>query len=182
MKNFIILMLIFSISFTANSQKVTIIYLVRHAEKITIDPNNKDPLLTERGQQRSNDLVNKLKKNKLSAIYSTDFQRTKLTVKPIADKQGLPIKIYDPKQIKSFVNTILQENKGGKILIVGHSNTVLETIEAMSTTRPIAEIKDQEYDYFFTVKIAKEGTATVKMEHYGAKNSESEGLQMMKTN
>lgn len=86
MKNFIILILLFIISFTANSQKATTIYLVRHAEKVTTDPNNKNPLITERGQQRSSDLVNKLKKNKLSAIYSTDFQRTKLTVKPIADK------------------------------------------------------------------------------------------------
>lgn len=182
MKNLIVLILIFSIAFTANSQKATIIYVVRHVEKVTADPNNKDPFITDKGQQRSVDLANKLKKSKLSAVYSTNFQRTKLTVKPIADEQSLTVKIYDPKQIKSFVSIILQENKGGKILIVGHSNTVLETIEALGGERPIPEIKDQEYDYFFTVKVANDGTVTVKMKHYGAKNSENEGLQLMKTN
>lgn len=68
---------------------------------------------------------------------------------------------------------ILKENKGDKILIVGNSNTVLETIEAFATTTPIPEIKDQEYEYFFTVRVAKDGTATVKSEHYGAKNLDS---------
>ncbi len=182
MKNLFILIFIFGIHFTTKCQSSTTFYLVRHAEKVTTDPNNKDPLLTEKGEYRAISLSKKLKKKKLSAIYSTDFQRTKLTVQPIADKQNLGVKIYDPKNLKLFIYTILQENKGGNILIVGHSNTILETIEALGATRPIAEIKDQEYDYFFTVKMAKNRTASVELEHYGEKNSGIEGEQMMKNN
>ena len=182
MKNLFILIFIFGIHFTSKCQSTTTFYLVRHAEKVTNDPNNKDPLLTENGQERAVSLAKQLKKVKLSAIYSTDFQRTKLTVQPIAKKQKLKVQIYDPKNLKSFVSTIMQENKGGKILIVGHTNTILETIEALGAMRPIPEIKDQEYDYFFTVKVTEGGTATVNFEHYGEKRSGIEGLQMMKNN
>jgi broad specificity phosphatase PhoE len=182
MKNLLTLFFIFGFYFTTKCQNSTTFYLVRHAEKVTTDPKNKDPLLTENGQKRAILLAKKLKKNKLSAIYSTDFQRTNLTVKPIAEKQKLAVKIYDPKNLKSLVSTLLQENKGGKILIVGHSNTILETIEALGATRPIAEIKDEEYDYFFTVNIAEDGVATVRFEHYGEKNSGIKGTQMMKNN
>jgi phosphohistidine phosphatase SixA len=172
MKKLFLILLIFAFPFSLKAQKSTIIYLVRHAEKVTSDPNNKDPQLTEKGQKRAIDLANKLKKQKLSSIYVTDFQRTKLTAQPIADKKSLQIKIYNPKDLKAFVETILQENIGKKIMIVGHSNTVLETIEAMGGKRPIEKILDNEYDYFFTVNLSESGLIEVKFEHYGKKNTE----------
>jgi broad specificity phosphatase PhoE len=182
MKKLFFLLLFLMINLTIKAQKPTIIYLVRHAEKVTNDPNNKDPQLTEKGQNRALDLAKKLKKQKLLAIYSTDYQRTKSTVLPIADKKNLPIKIYDPKFLKTFVETLLQENKSKKILIVGHSNTVLETIEAMGGKRPIEKILDNEYDYFFTVEISSDGLIDVKTNHYGEGNSALLGSEMMKNN
>ena len=182
MNNLIILLFFLSVAFTEKSQNTTTIYLVRHAEKVTTDPANKNPLLTEQGQKRAEDLAKKLKKQKISDIYSTDFQRTKLTAQPLAAKKQLTVKIYDPKQLKSFATMILQEHKGGKVLIIGHSNTVLETIEAFGVARPIKEILDNEYGYFFTVEVAENGIATVEIEHYGAKNLIPDDVQMMKNN
>jgi phosphohistidine phosphatase SixA len=182
MKKLIFISLFLIINLSSKAQKLTTIYLVRHAEKNMTDPNNKDPQLTEKGQNRALDLAKKLKKQKLSAIYSTDFQRTKSTLLPIADKKSLPIKLYDPKLLKAFVETILLENKGKKVLIVGHSNTVLETIEAMGGKRPIEKILDSEYDYFFTVKISVEGLVEVSTEHYGEGSSVLLGSEIMKNN
>jgi broad specificity phosphatase PhoE len=182
MKNTLIFLLILGFHFTAKCQTVTTFYLVRHAEKVTTDPSNKDPLLTENGQKRATDLAKKLKKKKITAIYSTDFQRTKLTAKPLSDKLKIDTKIYNAKLLKEFTSSVLKENTGGNILIVGHSNTVLETIEALGGKRPFTEITEQDYDYFFTVNIEENGTVKVAFEHYGAKNSGVEGLQMMKNN
>ena len=183
MKNLILLfILLCNVYFTSNCQSMTTFYLVRHAEKVTTDVSAKDPVLTENGEKRATTLAKKLNSKKLTAIYSTDFQRTKLTVQPIAEKQKLEVKIYNPKILKSWAKIILQENKGGKVLIVGHSNTVLETIDALGGKRPIAEINDQQYDYFFTVNVKEDGTVKVEVEHYGEKSSGNEGLQMMKNN
>jgi broad specificity phosphatase PhoE len=180
MKNLFIFLFILNIHFTSKCQSTTTFYLVRHAEKVTTDPNNKDPLLTKKGEKRAIYLAKKLKKKKLSVIYSTDFQRTKLTVKPIAEKQKVEVKIYNPKQLKSWASTLLQEYKGNRLLVVGHSNTVLETIEALGGKRPILEITEQDYDYFFTVNIEADGAVKVEVEHYGEKSSGSEDTQMMK--
>jgi len=162
---------------TANSQ--TTIYLVRHAEKVTTDANDKDPLLTKRGFMRAKALAKKLKKVKLNSVYSSDLQRTKLTVKPIAGKRNLTIKMYDPRQLKDLASKIIQENKGQNVLVVGHSNTVLETIEALGGQRPVKSIEDQEYDYFFTVIINANGDVESKVAHYGKPNSDVEGKQNM---
>ena len=167
MKNLFIFLLIFNLSISLKAQKSTFVYLVRHAEKVVTDPANKDPLLTEQGQKRALNLAEKLKKQKLSAIYCTDYQRTKLTAEPIAEQKNLIVKIYDPKHLNAFAEKILEEHKSKKLLIIGHSNTVLETIEALGGKRPITSISDNEYDYFFTVEIFKEGLVTVKYERYG---------------
>jgi 2,3-bisphosphoglycerate-dependent phosphoglycerate mutase len=131
----------------------TVVYVVRHAEKITTDPNDNDPLLTEEGLKRAKKLSKKLKGIKLSAVYSTDFQRNKLTATPTANKQRLNIELYNTKNLKEWVAQVLQQNKGKNILIVGHSNTVLETIEALGGKKPIEKINDDDYNYFFEVVI-----------------------------
>jgi hypothetical protein len=51
-------------------------------------------------------------------------------------------------------------------LVVGHSNTVLEMIEALGgKTNP--SIKDQDYDYLFLLTISASGKTKVKVMHYG---------------
>jgi broad specificity phosphatase PhoE len=170
MKKLLIICLLISFSYQIKAQKATIFYLVRHAEKVTTDPSNKDPLLTEKGQKRALDLAEKLKNHKLFSIYCTDYQRIKLTAQPIADKQSIIPQIYSSKNLKTFAEKVLQENRGKKVLIVGHSNTVLETIEAFGGKRPIKTILENEYDYFFTMKISESGAVKVKFSHYGDKS------------
>jgi hypothetical protein len=52
-------------------------------------------------------------------------------------------------------------------LVVGHSNTVLESIEALGGTRPVATINDNEYDYFFVLTQAQDKKVLVRAEKYG---------------
>jgi phosphohistidine phosphatase SixA len=181
MKNLIIFIFLLGLSISTNAQKPTIIYVVRHAEKVTTDLTNKDPLLTEKGQKRAFDLAKKLKKQKLSAIYCTDYQRIKLTAQPISEKQNITIQNYNPKNLKAFAEKVLQENKGKKVLIVGHSNTVLETIEAIGGKRPFASISDNEYDYFFSIKISVDGLIEIKSGRYGEGNEDLTTGEIMKT-
>ncbi|MFT5713696.1 MAG: phosphohistidine phosphatase SixA [Flavobacterium sp.] len=181
MKKILFLLLLLSLNTRAQSTSMTTIYLVRHAEKVTDDPTNKDPMLTENGENRAISLVKTLKKTAIHNIYSTNYKRTMATAMPLAKKLKKEIKIYDLKQLKTEAETILKDNKGKNALIVGHSNTVLETIEALGGRRPIDGISDAEYDYLFRLSIDPDGTTVVKVMHYGEINSNSEGEQMMHT-
>jgi len=100
---------------------VTNYYLIRHAEKDRSDKTNKDPHLTEKGQQRAENWATILKDVKFDAVYSTDYNRTKETAIPTAKSNGVELKFYSPRNLD--LKEFLMKTKGKNVLIVGHSNT-----------------------------------------------------------
>jgi len=96
-------------------------YLIRHAEKDRSDTTNKNPDLTEKGQQRAESWNQLFKKFEIDAVYSTNYKRTLSTALPTAVHNKLTIKTYHPFQI-DFQQFII-DTKGKSVLVVGHSNT-----------------------------------------------------------
>jgi broad specificity phosphatase PhoE len=94
--------------------------LVRHAEKV--DDGTKDPPLNQKGKDRAQRLANHLSETDITAIYSTPYKRTQSTVASIAKQKGIDIKQYDPFG-DNTLERILEQEKGGIIVIAGHSNT-----------------------------------------------------------
>jgi c-di-AMP phosphodiesterase-like protein len=47
---------------------------------------------------------------------------------------------------------------GKTVLIVGHSNTILESIEAAGALKPFASVGDNDYDNLFLVTLKKMNT------------------------
>ena len=140
------------------------IWIVRHAEKDTAAALKKDPPLTALGQQRALDLANYLKGQEPKVIYSTNTSRTKQTAAHFLAK---PV-MYDPQLLTPLVEKILNLKKVENILIVGHSNTVLETIEAFGGSRPFPSLSDEDYDYIFKLSINAQGQVITQTFHYGA--------------
>ncbi|WKK85914.2 histidine phosphatase family protein [Marivirga arenosa] len=167
MRNLIaIIFLAFFITACSNSNDGKVIYLVRHAEKDTVPKN--DPALTTDGVIRSVDLASWFKDIQVDSIFSTDFVRTKETVKPIAEDQNKKIAIYDAKDLEAFASQ-LKEMKVDTILISGHSNTILEQIEALGIERPQEKISENEYDKLFEVRLGEKKVIT---HTYGSKYKE----------
>jgi broad specificity phosphatase PhoE len=180
MKNYISLAFLFlSLTLFAQKETATTIYMVRHAEKMTDNPQEKDPILTSKGNERALALSKLLNAVSLDAIYSTDYKRTRATAVATAKDQHLEIQLYDAKNIKAAAASMLQNNTGKNLLIIGHSNTVLETIEAMGAKKPFDNIADQDYNNLFLLIINPDGSTEVTAMHYGAPNSYTEGEQMM---
>jgi len=153
------------------AQKTLKVWIVRHAEKDTSDPKDKDPDLSDAGAQRAEALKKELRSQHLDSIFSTDYKRTKLTVFPLADIIGISIQTYDPSKGAQLAKSLKANAAGKKILIVGHSNTVLELIEAFGAKRPVPSIADDEYDYLFSLTI-KGDKVEVKTDKYGAKSKQ----------
>lgn len=169
MKRIIFLVLI-SIAFqqVTYAQKTLKVWVVRHAEKDTSDPKDQDPDLSEIGAKRAEALKKELKSQRLDSIFSTDYKRTKLTGFPLADITGISIKTYDPSNVKQLAQSLKLNALGKKILIIGHSNTVLEIIEAFGGKRPVEKLNDNDYSYLFSLTI-KGDKVDVKTEKYGDK-------------
>ncbi|WP_026708143.1 phosphoglycerate mutase family protein [Flavobacterium frigidarium] len=180
MKKFICLFLLLaSITVFGQSNKEIRIVLVRHAEKMTNDPKEKDPELTEKGLQRAEDLAKELADTGVDAVYSTDYKRTRNTAQPTATLNKIQVQIYDANKLKEFAKKVLEENVDKTVLIVGHSNTILETMEALGGTRPIEAIEDHEYDNAFLMLVKADGSINVGMLKYGATSSPTKDPQTM---
>jgi phosphohistidine phosphatase SixA len=151
---------------TTFRRPLTTVILIRHAEKV-IDPNNADPDLSPAGQARAQELVRMFGDAGINAIYATQYKRTQQTVKPLADKLGLPVNQVNSKNTADLVAQIRSQNSGQVVFIAGHNNSVPEIIAALGgPTYPI--IPDTEYDNLYLVTVYRTGKAKVVKIKYGA--------------
>jgi 2,3-bisphosphoglycerate-dependent phosphoglycerate mutase len=175
MKKFIFL-IIFSIwtySCGIAETNNTTIYIVRHAEKDLSNPNNQDPDLSDEGYIRAKNLAEKLKGEKFDAVFATKYKRTAQTAALIAENNKLAIQTYDGHAFKEISDLIQSKYANQKILIVGHSNTVLELIESFGIARPLTALRDGDYDFLFEIKINHMGKALLNTSQYGKSHRET---------
>lgn len=143
---------------TIRLDKTTSIYFVRHAEK---EKNKDNPSLTEEGKTRANRLAKMLQDIPLSAIYSSDYKRTKETAEPSANQQNLEITLYNPSDLESTAQNLIANNEGKNVLVVGHSNTTPALINIMSPSQKAAPIEESEYDNLYILNINTFGTTNL---------------------
>jgi 2,3-bisphosphoglycerate-dependent phosphoglycerate mutase len=174
MKNFILIPLVILLGQqNLSAQKTVKVWVVRHAEKLADDPKDRDPDLSPEGKERAEALMKELKGEKIDSIFATNYKRTKLTGFPLADKIGISVKTYNPEDQKTLAKQLMVNAKGKNILIVGHSNTVLEIVEAFGAKKPVKELTDDDYDYLFEVTV-KGDKADVKVSRYGKEHHSKE--------
>ena len=103
------------------------VYLVRHAEKDRKERDKevdkKVPLKSPCGFQMAKELSGELKNSGITAIYTTEYTRTKQTAKPLADSIPLIPSEIEKKNLPAFEETLCTENANKTILVVGHSDT-----------------------------------------------------------
>ena len=150
MRNFII-SVFFLTSFYSYSQDGSSFYLIRHAEKLRIDKSERNPKLNEKGILRAEKWKEVLKNIKLDKIYSTNYYRTIETANPTSKSQNIDITIYSPSNIdyKNFKEI----NKGKKVLIVGHSNTIPNFVNGLIEKKFYDQIDDLNNSNLYLVNI-----------------------------
>ena len=139
----------------------TTIILVRHAEAVANAGN--DPVLTEAGTARAKALAAALKDAGVKAVITTQYQRTMLTGRPLADAAGaefinLPAQTGNPTALAA-------KYTGSTIVIVGHSNTVPAMVKSL-TGVDVGEIAHDSHDQMFIVTAGAPGSARLVRARY----------------
>ena len=101
-------------------------FIVRHAEKADA---SHDAVLSDVGERRAERLARMLSDAEVEHVHSTDFKRTSSTAAPTAGAFGIKVKLYDPNDLSDLVAQLRKLK--GRHLVVGHTNTVLKTIELL---------------------------------------------------
>lgn len=133
------------------------VWIVRHAEKQT-EANEPEVPLSEAGKARAERLASLLSESGVSAIYATATERARKTAEPLARKLGIPVRTYAPKD--PLADRIRAEHPEGRVLVVGHSNTVPEILVAFGHQTDV-KIASNEFDNLFLLIPRKERPPTV---------------------
>lgn len=151
--------------FSTFERPLTTIVLIRHAEK-NVEPGNPDPDLSPAGQARAQELVRMFGDAGIGGIYATQYKRTQQTVKPLADKLGLPITQVDAKNTPEVIRLIRSQHNGQVVFVSGHNNTVPEIIAALGGPQ-LPVIPETEFDNLFIVTVYRVGSAKLLKLKYG---------------
>ncbi|MBT4905176.1 MAG: histidine phosphatase family protein [Flavobacteriaceae bacterium] len=159
MKKLVVVFVLLFCSFTSFAQEVTTYYLIRHAEKDRSDKTNSNPELTDLGHQRALRWSSVFENVTFDAVYSTNYLRTIATAKPTASAKGLEIQFYNPRELYS--KDFQKETLGKTVLVVGHSNTTPQFVNAILGIDRYTDIQDNNNANLYIVTGIKEETTSV---------------------
>jgi broad specificity phosphatase PhoE len=129
---------------------VTVV-LVRHGEKVD---DSRDAALSAAGLRRAESLAEVLADAGVTAIYTTQFQRTANTARPLAERSGVEAQVIASTPGEDHAAAVaarVRLHTAGTVVVVGHSNTVPAIISALGG--PAVSIGDDEYHHLFLLRL-----------------------------
>ena len=127
-----------------------VIFVVRHAEKATA--GNDDPDLSVAGRKRADALARILKDSQITAVFVTEFKRTRETAAPTANAAQVVPTVVSANDTAALVAK-LRASKGNA-LVVGHGNTIPNLMKALGIETPIT-IPDDNYTEILVVSLGE---------------------------
>lgn len=147
-----------------SAASTTTVFVMRHAEKQTSNPQDADPPLAPAGEARAVELAQLFgrapKGQGLDAIIVSEFRRTQDSVRPLANRLGVPVITMPAGDPAGTAERALSENRGGRVLIVGHSDTVPEIVRELSGA-DVGPMSEADYGILYVVSVPRFSRAAV---------------------
>ena len=129
------------------------IWLFRHAEKA----EGTDPALTNAGLDRARRIAAIIQAGRDADaplwLFSTDYQRTRQTIAPLAAMAGAEVTLYNPRQLAEFAEELRQLQ--GTVVVAGHSNTTPALLKLLSGIE--RQISEDKFDALYHLKTGADG-------------------------
>jgi phosphohistidine phosphatase SixA len=90
----------------------------------------------------------------------SEFRRTQDTVGPLANRLGVPVIRMPADDPEATARRALAENRGGRVLIVGHSDSVPEIVQELSGFE-VGPMSESEYGILYVVTVPRFSRAAV---------------------
>ncbi|HSK18003.1 MAG TPA: histidine phosphatase family protein [Longimicrobiales bacterium] len=142
------------------AQATTTVIVVRHAEKVD---DSADPVLSDAGNARAEALADALADAGVSAIITTQFERTRRTAAPLGERVGVTPTVVaaNGRTHVADVAARVRELGPGTVVVVGHSNTVPAIIRELGGP-DVGEIPDSSYDHLFVLTLGEDGVRLIR--------------------
>lgn len=144
-----------------NEEGWTHFFFVRHAEKLDASD---DTDLSPAGYERAERLGRIMANSGVDLVFATDKRRTQKTADPVRIRANTPpVGLYprDDAGETAWLQAQLSANRGKRIFVVGHSNTVPRMLYKLvgrkvvisdeSANPPYGELEEKNFGAFFVV-------------------------------
>ena len=145
---FLSVILILTLEMCVAAQHIVVV--VRHADKMD---DSDDAALSSRGEEQAKQLAHVLKDFGISAIYVTQFQRTKRTAGPLAELLKIEPIEYEQKEVDWVVQDIRRKHTNDVVMVVGHRSTVPLVLQRLGCTDEVALASDETDSVFILVSL-----------------------------
>lgn len=123
-------------------------FIVRHADRLD---QSEDSPLSQAGEERAQRLASLLKDAGITAIYTSQRQRTRKTAEPLASALKIkPVSIPMEDHREALISRIRADNRADVILIVSHETRVPGLLKLFGYPEDVT-IARTEYDNLFIV-------------------------------
>jgi len=144
-----------TLSSLAFAQRAVI--LVRHAERLD---KSEDTPLSKAGEARAQLLARLLKDAGITAIYTSQFQRTIKTAEPLASALKIKSIGIPAADREGLLKRLRADNRDDVVLIVGHDSSLPAILKLFGHPKDI-KIAPNEYDNLFVLVPKDTGPPTV---------------------
>jgi phosphohistidine phosphatase SixA len=154
-----IFLLIFSLSCFAADQGT--IFIIRHAEKLSTDPN---ALLSPAGHARANCLAHLLGEANVQTVFTSNIRRTHQTASPLAKARHLTIQTVPKDNPDELVEKAKAAAQNGDVLIVGHQETVADIVQRLGGGT-IPRVGPNEFDRLTILHLTPSGASVTVLRY-----------------
>lgn len=144
----------------------TTVVLVRHAERQSIW--DADSPLAEAGLRRAQALVPQLAAFHPAALYTSDLQRTRQTLAPLAARLGLAPATFAKGDSAGLAGAVLRDHRGQTVVVCWHHDLMKKLVRALGVKGPVPYWSLGSYDPLWIVRVPESGEATLEVERQGA--------------
>ena len=141
----------------------TIVVVIRHADKVA--DGTDDPPLSPAGVERAARLAALLGGGSaevgINAIFVTQYRRTIATAEPLATLRKIPVIPLKDDDLAGLEARIEHEYRGGRVLVVAHSDTVPQIVKRLGGKGDVPEIASTEYGTVYVIAIPRWNRPTV---------------------
>lgn len=136
-------------------------FIVRHAEK---NPGD-DSTLTPAGRHRAGALYNLLKDSMIDKIYFTPYKRSVETADSLIFYKHIDTCFYQADTSgESLIYQLTRHNDWGKkVLVIGHSNTVIPILRSLKVEGPLSPVPESDYNRLYRVQMGRRGVEVTEM-------------------
>ena len=153
----------------AAAQEPTVVILTRHAEKA--GDRGDDPALSRAGRARARALVRALAHERIDAVITTQYRRTRETAEPLAQARHLAPEVVDVHRgdyVRRIAESIRSHHAGQGVLVVAHAESVARIIAALGGPR-LPDLCDWQFGDLYTLVLRPGHTPSLRQSRYGAR-------------